>query len=134
MATVFYVDDEPAIGSMLEDILDRMRHSVVGTANAAALDALTHGLALLRHENDALRREVSRLRDERTMDGAESHTAAPLAAPTTGVVLDTLNINQAESVLIARALEVTGGNRTRAAGLLGFSVRTLRNKLNGRAT
>lgn len=47
-----------------------------------------------------------------------------------GVILDTLSIDDAERVLIQRALEVTGQNRTRAAALLGISVRTLRNKLN----
>ena len=46
------------------------------------------------------------------------------------VVLSSFDLNQAESQLIARALEVTDGNRTRAAELLGLSVRTLRNKLN----
>ena len=46
------------------------------------------------------------------------------------VVLNTLDLSQAESQLIARALEITEGNRTRAAELLGLSVRTLRNKLN----
>jgi DNA-binding NtrC family response regulator len=51
--------------------------------------------------------------------------------PGTPVVLHTLDINEAERVLIARALEVTGGNRTRAADMLGINVRTLRNKLNG---
>lgn len=39
------------------------------------------------------------------------------------------NIHEAESVLIEKALEATGGNRTEAARLLGISVRTLRNKL-----
>jgi DNA-binding NtrC family response regulator len=133
MATVLHVEDEPAIGSMLEDILERVRHSLVGTANATALEAVTHGLALLRHENDALRREVSRLRDESPMRGSKPGEPPAVELPAKGIVLNTLNLDEAETVLIARALEVTGGNRTRAAGLLGFSVRTLRNKLNGRA-
>jgi len=46
------------------------------------------------------------------------------------VVLNSFDLGQAEIQLIARALEVTDGNRTRAAELLGLSVRTLRNKLN----
>jgi DNA-binding protein Fis len=48
------------------------------------------------------------------------------------VVLTTLNVDEAERALIARALQVTDGNRTRAALLLGISVRTLRNKLSAR--
>jgi DNA-binding protein Fis len=47
------------------------------------------------------------------------------------VVLTSLNVNEAEAKLIERALEVSGGNRTKASDLLGISVRTLRNKLNG---
>jgi DNA-binding NtrC family response regulator len=46
------------------------------------------------------------------------------------VILRSLNISEAEALLIEKALEVTGNNRTRAAELLGMSVRTLRNKLN----
>ncbi len=46
------------------------------------------------------------------------------------VVLNTFNVADAERVLIQRALEASNGNRTRAAELLGMSVRTLRNKLN----
>ena len=46
------------------------------------------------------------------------------------VTLDTLNIGEVERVLIDKALQETGNNRTRAAELLGMSVRTLRNKLN----
>jgi len=47
-----------------------------------------------------------------------------------GIAVDSLNLGEVEKVLIERALEATEGNRTRAAGLLGISVRTLRNKLN----
>ena len=54
----------------------------------------------------------------------------PSAHPHGTVVLTSLNVGQAEEHLIARALEVSGGNRTRAAELLGISVRTLRGKLN----
>src|SRR5690606_26913996 len=46
------------------------------------------------------------------------------------VVLRTLNVADAEKVLTQQALEATDNNRTRAAELLGMSVRTLRNKLN----
>jgi DNA-binding NtrC family response regulator len=46
------------------------------------------------------------------------------------VVLNSFDLGEAERQLIARALEATEGNRTRAAELLGLSVRTLRNKLS----
>ena len=56
----------------------------------------------------------------------------PSRTPNGAVVLTSLDVGEAEARLIARALEVSEGNRTRAAALLGMSVRTLRNKLNGR--
>ena len=46
--------------------------------------------------------------------------------------LPTLNVSEAERALIQRALVAAKQNRTRAAELLGISVRTLRNKLNVR--
>ena len=48
------------------------------------------------------------------------------------IELPSLNVADAERVLIQRALIASGQNRTRAAELLGMSVRTLRNKLNVR--
>jgi DNA-binding NtrC family response regulator len=56
---------------------------------------------------------------------------AGASIPPDAVVLTSLNIDEAERALILRALEVTKNNRTRTAELLGISVRTLRNKLNG---
>ncbi|MGH7622419.1 MAG: sigma-54 interaction domain-containing protein, partial [Gemmatimonadaceae bacterium] len=64
-------------------------------------------------------------------NGASHGTAAAVTIPPGAVVLTSLNVDEAEAKLIARALEVSNGNRTRAAELLGISVRTLRNKLNG---
>jgi len=60
-----------------------------------------------------------------------SHPGTMSASAGDGVWLETLNVNEAETALIQRALEAAGNNRTRAAELLGISVRTLRNKLNG---
>jgi len=39
-------------------------------------------------------------------------------------------LHEMERIMILKGLEVTSGNRTQAAELLGISVRTLRNKLN----
>ncbi len=41
-----------------------------------------------------------------------------------------MTVFEAEKMLILKTLEFTGQNRTRAAELLGISIRTLRNKLN----
>jgi DNA-binding NtrC family response regulator len=46
------------------------------------------------------------------------------------VRLSSLNVEEAERQLITKALEMSGNNRTKAAEMLGISVRTLRNKLN----
>jgi two-component system, response regulator FlrC len=59
-----------------------------------------------------------------------SREAAAAAAAADAIVLDSFSIDAAERTLIQRALEHTAGNRTRAAELLGISVRTLRSKLN----
>ena len=85
------------------------------------------------------------LRAEAFVEDASSIGARPAAttaiapAPSSGVVpapvpappiVDSINLDELEAVAIQRALAATGGNRTRAAKLLGISERTLRNKLN----
>ena len=67
-------------------------------------------------------------RDEQ--GGARGADGSDAAGDGLRIVLTSLDVNEAERVLIGRALEVAGGNRTRAAELLGMGVRTLRNKLN----
>lgn len=60
-------------------------------------------------------------------DGGPGGTSGPAK---TRIFLESLNLAEAEVVLIRKALDHTGDNRTKAADLLGISVRTLRNKLN----
>jgi DNA-binding NtrC family response regulator len=62
--------------------------------------------------------------------GEIRQSLAPDSLPPGAIVLTSLDVGEAERVLIRHALEATGGNRTHAARLLGISVRTLRNKLN----
>jgi DNA-binding NtrC family response regulator len=57
-------------------------------------------------------------------------TVAPRAVPDGAILLESLNIADAEQRLIDAALARTQGNRTRAAELLGISIRTLRSRLN----
>lgn len=62
--------------------------------------------------------------------GAAAVGAAPAQNLPHIVATDAFNLDELERQAIARAMEATGGNRTRAAKLLGISERTLRNKLN----
>jgi len=80
--------------------------------------------ARLRRANETPRRQLTAI-------GTTSRVAGAAPIPSDAVVLTSLNIDEAERALILRALEVTKNNRTRTAQLLGISVRTLRNKLNG---
>jgi two-component system response regulator AtoC len=62
--------------------------------------------------------------------GATGSLMAPSGKSEDGEIGDTLNLAEIEKKIILKALRKTAGNKTRAADLLGFSVRTLRNKLN----
>ena len=87
---------------------------------------LTTGGVLTMASFDAIRAAIS---------GRRPTPSALRAVPEAGaVVLPGLNLEDAELALIERALAITGGNRTRAAELLGISDRTLRNKLSRQRT
>ncbi len=71
--------------------------------------------------------------DQQIRDAA-AHPPRPAIVPDPGATGTTspldYNLDALERLAIERALAATGGNRTRAARLLGISERTLRNKLN----
>lgn len=95
--------------------------------------AVRHALerATLRRQNEALMSEVAALRAVATTTHAAGAAGAPVRALTPeAVVLPNLDIVEAERILISTALERSAGNKTRAAGLLNMSLRTLRHKLN----
>lgn len=98
---------------------------------------LTHDPLLQAHLFDQQRGGSIQSLVQQVLSRATPSTLAALnvgsAAPPNGIVLSSLNVDDAEQALIRKALEMTGGNRTRTAELLGISVRTLRNKLNGPA-
>ena len=55
--------------------------------------------------------------------GAEAHARVEAAVPVG------LSLREAEKRLLEATLKATAGNRTRAAELLGVSLRTIRNKI-----
>ena len=87
---------------------------------------LTSGPVLTAASFDAIRTAVTGRRNSREFPGVLIADSKPDGS----VVLTTFNIDQAEATLVERALHATGGNRTKAAALLGVSDRTLRNKLS----
>jgi transcriptional regulator with PAS, ATPase and Fis domain len=57
--------------------------------------------------------------------------AKPAEAPSSGVTITPgMTVDEAERRLILATLEAAGGNKTRAAEMLGISLKTLHNKLN----
>ncbi|MDX2185070.1 MAG: sigma 54-interacting transcriptional regulator [Gemmatimonadaceae bacterium] len=60
-----------------------------------------------------------------------SSPTVPTSGADEGIVLESFSLKEMRAKMIERALEQTGGNRTKAAELLQISVRTLRNYLNG---
>jgi DNA-binding NtrC family response regulator len=70
---------------------------------------------------------------DRQIRDAAAHPRRPAIVPdlaASGREMVDYNLDAIERLAIERALAATGGNRTRAARLLGISERTLRNKLN----
>lgn len=58
-----------------------------------------------------------------------AHLETSADAPRSAAIEAGVSLRDAERELLARTLEATGGNRTRAAELMGVSLRTVRNKI-----
>ena len=104
-------------GSSVQNAVDAVNAGAVGYLAKPAREetieiAVNQALEVLRlrRENESFRSEIRKLR---------SAIGGPV-----------FNLDELERCAIDRALAETGGNRTRAAKLLGISERTLRNKLN----
>ena len=87
---------------------------------------LTPGSILLASSFEPIRVAVT---GRRTPLAGVAAVGSPESRSEGAVLLTTLNIDDAEAMLIERALQATGGNRTKAAALLGLTDRTLRYKL-----
>jgi DNA-binding NtrC family response regulator len=61
--------------------------------------------------------------------GAVPPPAAPAASPGL-TIAPGMTVDEAEQKLIMATLDAAGGNKTRAAEMLGISLKTLHNKLN----
>jgi DNA-binding NtrC family response regulator len=85
---------------------------------------LCRGNVLLPSAFDQLRDPGEHVALPAAVPSADQAGTAPAAEPLP------FDLDEIERRAIVRALEATGGNRTRAAKLLGISERTLRNKLN----
>lgn len=57
-------------------------------------------------------------------------SASPQAATTSVTISPGMTVDEAEQKLILATLDAAGGNKTRAAEMLGISLKTLHNKLN----
>jgi DNA-binding NtrC family response regulator len=114
-----YSSIENAVTSMRSGAIDYLTKPIrAETLEIAVSQALEQ--ARLSRENESLQSEIQKLRAAR----------APVNEPAAEAP-QVFNLDELERKAIERALVATGGNRTRAAKLLGISERTLRNKLNG---
>jgi DNA-binding NtrC family response regulator len=114
-----YSSIENAVTSMRSGAIDYLTKPIrAETLEIAVSQALEQ--ARLSRENESLQSEIQKLRAAR----------APMNEPAAEAP-QVFNLDELERKAIERALVATGGNRTRAAKLLGISERTLRNKLNG---
>ncbi len=95
--------------------------------NVRELQHLVERTVILSHEAEL---PLHRFTGGGRVAASLTSSSAEHAADDGAVILHSLDVAKAEEALIAAALARTGDNRTRAAELLGISLRTLRSRLN----
>lgn len=123
--------DWPGNVRELQNVIERA--FVISFSSGKGSVSITHEHLML-SPDDILRVRVETWRErdvdqQKVAEEAERKERKDFRAPESAISLDDLNIRNMEKIFILKALERTGGNKTRAAKLLGITVRTLRNKL-----
>ncbi|WP_415908137.1 sigma-54-dependent transcriptional regulator [Oleiharenicola sp. Vm1] len=116
----------------VRELQNTIERSVILTEEGRAVSAAALGLPLVGSITSSgealLNSSVPFDFEQKTAPAATPAAEAPAVA-TTDAQGRVLTIAEVEKQAIKTALQQTGGNRTKAAELLGISIRTLRNKL-----
>jgi two-component system, response regulator FlrC len=117
------------LGNLLERALVRCRGGVISALALGGLTSTPSSPMLAANSAPELpalapapRQEASAGSPELASEACRSEVAYPPSLP--------LDLAELEKLAIAEALRRTGGNRTKAAQLLGIGLRTLRSRLN----
>jgi DNA-binding NtrC family response regulator len=131
-------DLAPMAEAMLEQMNQKHGRKVSGVAASILDRMMAHDWpGNARELRNTIERAVILCQDGAPLDAGhlppgfgktQSHAALPLDASIVAVPVGT-TVDEAERMLILRTLEVTGQNKTRAAEILGVSLKTMHNKL-----
>lgn len=116
----------------VRELQNTIERSVILTEEGRAVSAAALGLPLvgsITSSGEALLNSSVPFDFEQKAAPAAAPAAEAPAVATTDAQGRVLTIAEVEKQAIKTALQQTGGNRTKAAELLGISIRTLRNKL-----
>jgi len=134
-----HLEDLPAMAEAMLDEMNAKHHRHVSGVAPSILDRMSayHWPGNARELRNTIERAVILCPDGMPLDAGhlppgfgKSQGSAPVADDSSVVQVRVGNtVDEAERMLIIRTLEATGQNKTRAAEILGVSLKTLHNKL-----
>ena len=134
-----HLEDLPAMAEAMLDEMNAKHHRHVSGVAPSILDRMIayHWPGNARELRNTIERAVILCPDGMPLDAGhlppgfgKSQGSAPVADDSSVVQVRVGNtVDEAERMLIIRTLEATGQNKTRAAEILGVSLKTLHNKL-----